>query len=154
VRNNGAATTTAPPERRFVSGESLPYFGRSVRMFMHPSDDREVRIRFHHWQFDVDVPRTLDADKRRDRVHTAFKAWYRQRAEDRLPPRVDRIARLIGATPSAILVSDQRRRWASCSPSGTLRFNWRALMAPPALLDYVVAHELVTCPRYSYHLQS
>lgn len=142
VRHNGAAAPAASPERRFVSGESLPYFGRSVRMFIHPSDNSEVRIHFHHWQFDVVVPRSFDVDLRRDRIRAAFKGWYRERAEDRLPPRVDRIARLLGATPSAILVTDQRLRWASCSPSGTLRFNWRALMAPPALLDYVIAHEL------------
>ncbi|TAK80415.1 MAG: M48 family peptidase [Dehalococcoidia bacterium] len=141
VRHDGA-TTTPPSPRRFVSGESLPYFGRSVRMFVHPVDGGDVRIRFHHWQFDVDVPRSLVGEQRYDVIRSAFERWYRVRAQDRLPARVDRVARLLGVNPTAILVRDQRQRWASCSPSGTLRFNWRALMAPPALLDYVVAHEL------------
>ena len=43
---------------------------------------------------------------------------------------------------SAVLVRDQRQRWGSCSPEGVLRFNWRIVMAPPALFDYVVIHEL------------
>lgn len=141
VRHDGA-TTTPPSPRRFVSGESLPYFGRSVRMFVHPTVAGEVRIQFHHWQFDIDVPRTLTGERRTNAIRAAFELWYRVRAEDRLPARVDRVARLLGVTPTAILVRDQRQRWASCSPGGTLRFNWRALMAPPALLDYVVAHEL------------
>ena len=51
-------------------------------------------------------------------------------------------ASIYGVRAKGILIRDQRRRWASCSPDGTLRFNWRAIMAPPALLDYVVAHEL------------
>jgi predicted metal-dependent hydrolase len=55
---------------------------------------------------------------------------------------VDRIAQLLGVTPTAVLVRNQQRRWASCASDGTLRFNWRALMVAPALLDYVVAHEL------------
>jgi predicted metal-dependent hydrolase len=44
--------------------------------------------------------------------------------------------------PSRVLVRDQRRRWGSCAPDGTLRFNWRILMAPPHVVDYVVVHEL------------
>ncbi len=142
IRNDGARRGSPPSPRRFVSGESLPYFGRSVRMFVQSSEDHEVRIRFHHWQFDLDVPRSLQGEARRKQIAEAFELWYRHRAEERLPARVDRIARLLGVAPSAILVRNQRQRWASCSPTGTLRFNWRALMAPPALLDYVVAHEL------------
>jgi predicted metal-dependent hydrolase len=141
VRHDGAITVPPTP-RRFVSGESLPYLGRAVRMFVHPSGGRDVSIRFHHWQFDVAVPRGLTGDKRRERIRAAFESWYRRRAEDRLPARVARVARLMGLAPSAVLVRDQRQRWASCSPNGALRFNWRALMAPPALLDYVIAHEL------------
>ena len=141
VRHDGVVTDSPSP-RRFVSGESLPYFGRSVRMFVHTTASDEVRIRFHHWQFDVEIPRTLVGERRNETIRSAFEQWYRIRATDRLPIRVDRVARLLGVTPTAILVRDQRQRWASCSPGGTLRFNWRALMAPPALLDYVVAHEL------------
>ncbi len=44
-----------------------------------------------------------------------------------------------------MLVRNQRRRWASCAPDGTQRFNWCAIMAPSALLDYVVAHDLAYC---------
>ncbi len=141
VHHHGAATV-APPPRRFVSGESLPYLGRSVRITVHPTDAPNVVIRFHHWQFDVDVPRTLKGDERRQRIRASFEAWYRERAAQKLPPRVERIARLLGVRPSTIFVRDQRVRWASCAPDGTLRFNWRAIMAPPAVLDYVVAHEL------------
>ena len=43
---------------------------------------------------------------------------------------------------SRVLVRDQRQRWGSCAPDGTLRFNWRATMLPPALIEYVVVHEL------------
>ena len=99
-------------------------------------------MQFHHWQFDVDVPRSLQGEERGAAVRAAFEAWYRERASLKLPPRVDRIGRLIGVRPKAVLIRRQRTRWASCAPDGTLRFNWRAIMAPPAILDYIVAHEL------------
>lgn len=141
IKHDGAATD-APPPRRFVSGESLPYLGRSVRLTVHPVEGDEVRVRFHHWQFDIDVPRTLKGEERSGTIRSALVSWYRERAASKLPPRVDRVATLLGVRPKAVLIRDQRARWASCSPDGTLRFNWRALMLPPALIDYVVAHEL------------
>lgn len=141
VRHDGAAEAPPTP-RRFVSGESLPYLGRSVRLTVHPTDQPRVAVRFHHWQFDIYVPRSLHGEERIENVRAAVEAWYRERAATKLPPRVDRIASHLGVQPKEVLIRNQRRRWASCAPDGTLRFNWRAVMAPPALLDYVVAHEL------------
>ncbi len=141
MRHNGTSEQ-APPHRRFVSGESLQYLGRAVRLSVRTTDAKAVTIRFHHWQFDVEVPCSLSGDERRDATRTAFEQWYRDRAAQKLPDRVDRVAGLLGVRPKGILIRDQRKRWASCSPDGTLRFNWRVIMAAPALIDYLVAHEL------------
>ena len=141
IKHDGEAAAALPP-RRFVSGESLPYLGRFVALTVRSVDGDKVEVHFHHWQFDVDVPRLLAGDARVHTVRVAFEDWYRERAALKLPPRVDRIASLLGVQPKAILVRGQRKRWASCAPDGTLRFNWRTVMAPPALVDYVVAHEL------------
>ena len=72
IRHHGEASAALPP-RRFVSGESLPYLGRSVLMTVHPTDGDEVTIRFHHWQFDVDVPRSLEGDERHAKVRAGFE---------------------------------------------------------------------------------
>ena len=140
-RHNGIANQ-APPCHRFVSGESLPYLGRSVRLTVHTTGREAIEVCFHHWQFDVEVPCSLSGDERREAVRAAFERWYRGRVAQKLPERVDRVAGLLGVRPKEILIRDQRKRWASCAPDGTLRFNWRVIMAAPALIDYLVAHEL------------
>ena len=129
--------------KRFVSGETLPYLGRNVRLVVQSADVRSPEIRFDHWRFRVDVPKTLNGDARYESIRRAVVGWYRDRAAERLPDVVERWwPRLGRSEKSRILIRDQRQRWGSCAPDGTLRFNWRAMMLKPALIEYVVVHEL------------
>ena len=74
--------TVAP--KRFVSGETLPYLGRNVRMVFEPLDVRSVEVRFDHWRFNIQVPQDLHGEQRYQRIRNAIIAWYRRRAEVRL----------------------------------------------------------------------
>jgi predicted metal-dependent hydrolase len=55
---------------------------------------------------------------------------------------IDEEAPVIGVEPARVQIRDQRSRWGSCSTRGTLSFNWRLVLAPFDVLDYVVVHEL------------
>jgi predicted metal-dependent hydrolase len=55
---------------------------------------------------------------------------------------IDEEAPAIGVEPARVQIRDQRSRWGSCSTRGTLSFNWRLVLAPFDVLDYVVVHEL------------
>lgn len=141
LRHDGAGDRR-PWDRRYANGGSVPYLGREVRMFLRRSVTDRVEVHFGHWQFDVQVPRdTADVDEHAV-IASAFRAWYRARAARAVGLRVARFAPKLDVEPAAVLVRDQHRRWGSCAPNGTLRFNWRIVMAPPALIDYVVVHEL------------
>ena len=72
----------------------------------------------------------------------ALEARYRQAARDYFPARVAYYEAIIGVTHGAITIRDQKTRWGSCSAKGNLNFNWRLMLAPPRILDYLVVHEL------------
>ena len=71
-----------------------------------------------------------------------LEAIYRKAAREYFPKRVSHYAHILGVTYGKISIRDQKTRWGSCSSEGNLSFNWRLILAPPDVLDYVVIHEL------------
>jgi hypothetical protein len=69
-------------------------------------------------------------------------AYLKTLARDRLTEASDRYAALIGRPYSRLTLRDTRSRWGSCTADGALMYSWRLVMAPPAVLDYVAAHEV------------
>jgi predicted metal-dependent hydrolase len=72
----------------------------------------------------------------------ALERWYRRAALAEIGPRLDRACAAVGRSYERLSIRGQRTRWASCSRSGTMSFNWRLLLAPEAVLDYVIWHEV------------
>jgi predicted metal-dependent hydrolase len=70
-----------------------------------------------------------------------LEAWFRARARAALAAAVDRHAPALGVTVASITIRDTTSRWGSCSRRGALSFSWRLILAPPAALDAVAAHE-------------
>ncbi len=77
-----------------------------------------------------------------DEVAGAIERWYRHEARRLVTESVGRNAALLKLEHGTIAIRDQRTRWGSCSRRGTLSFNWRLAIAPRAVREYVVIHEL------------
>ncbi|MEN2495299.1 MAG: hypothetical protein TECD_01221 [Hyphomicrobiaceae bacterium hypho_1] len=77
-----------------------------------------------------------------DHAPNLLRAWLILQARGDLEKRVILHTTSLGLKANRISVRDQASRWGSCSSSGNLSFSWRLVMAPPNILDYVVAHEV------------
>lgn len=120
--------------RRYVSGEGFPYLGRNHRLLLVAKQD--VPLKLEHGRFKL---RREDAGRGRE----LMVAWYAEHARVWLEARVARFAPRVGAQPAGITVQDLGYRWGSCGKGARLYFHWRAILLPPRIIEYVVAHELV-----------
>jgi predicted metal-dependent hydrolase len=68
--------------------------------------------------------------------------WYAEHAYRLIQERVSHFEGRMGLTAGPVELKEWRRRWGECHPDGKLRFNWRLIMCPSEIIDYVVVHEL------------
>jgi len=72
----------------------------------------------------------------------AFRDFYGEKGSDRLARRTAYFADKVGVQVKRVEVKELGFRWGSCSTDGSIRFHWKAMMAPPKIIDYIVVHEL------------
>ena len=77
-----------------------------------------------------------------NQIGARVAAFLKVRARDRLAKASDHFAAQIGRQVTQISLRDTRSRWGSCTHEGALMYNWRLIMAPPPVLEYVAAHEV------------
>jgi predicted metal-dependent hydrolase len=111
-------------------GAAVPYLGTSLELVPEPG-----RTRVHRRGEHLFVPAG-------DARTPALERWYRRAARDEIAERLDAACAAAGRAYSRLTIRGQRTRWASCTSSGAMSFNWRLLLAPEPVLDYVVWHEV------------
>jgi hypothetical protein len=108
---------------------TLPYLGSTLQLVPETG-----RTRVHRRGERLLVP-TGDAQP-------ALERFYRRAARAEIAPRLDRATALADSSYTGLSIRAQRTRWASCSAGGRMSFNWRLLLAPERVLEYVVWHEV------------
>ncbi len=132
----------SPTPKKFVGGEKLPYLGRRYRIKVKNIEGKDVSVKLYQGKFWIEVGVEISEDDRREAIRAKLILWYREQALDKLAERVERYQNRIGQEPNSIKVKEQKKRWGSCSSLGNLNFNWRIIMAPISVIDYIVVHEL------------
>ncbi len=121
------------PDREFAVGETLPYLDAPHEIVVEQRrtsavSDGTFRLAEHH------VEQTS--------IQRALETLYRRKARERFEHRADHFAEKMDVEYNQIEVRNQKTKWGSCSTSGTLGLNWRLMMAPGDVIDYIIVHEL------------
>jgi hypothetical protein len=122
--------------RRWPYGATLPYGGEEHRVLIRQGRKSGV-MRTDGRELIVTMRQPGIEGARRILIR-----WLKEQAEQTLRQRTQVLGAGMGLQARRLYVRNLRRRWGSCWPGGSLSFNYRLIMAPPSVLDYVVVHEL------------
>jgi predicted metal-dependent hydrolase len=126
------------PPARLVDGGEVPYLGERLGLAVSV-EPRRART---HVARRGETLRVAVGEPGEAALRDALEGWYRRRARVEVAWRLDAATARAGTRYTRLQIRGQRTRWASCSATGAMSFNFRLLLAPPEILDYVVEHEV------------
>ena len=133
------------PKREFQNGEALLFLGKSYRLCIRQDSsigkETEARIRLLESTGELELS-CQNLNWTMEEKKEVLEQWYRQEARKYLTTRVEYFKTKIPCTVGRIFIKNQKTCWGSCSTKGNLNFNWKIMMAPPEIVDYLVVHEL------------
>jgi predicted metal-dependent hydrolase len=138
---------------------------RARRYVIRVRPDGSVRVTLPRWGsrrhaelFAEQQHAWIERQRARAQRHQSLRPAYsadtlkelRKRAARELPVQLYRLAERHGVTVSRVSVRNQRSRWGSCSPTGHICLNWRLVLMPAGVRDYVLIHELMHLRRLDH----
>lgn len=123
-----------------AEGVELPFLDERLRLSLGAG--HRWHVRRHAQQLHVRGPDITGARLNDEALRAALERWYRKQAADIFWPRLLELGAAQGLRPEGITIRAQRSRWGSCSSRGHINLNWRLMLLPSALADYVLVHEL------------
>jgi len=136
-------------EKQFIDGEEFFFLGKQYTLRLIQIDSSPL-IKKNQQQ--------LELHGRLNRLSkTAIRAalvrWYKQQAESYLIERTAHLSKATQITPRSITVKTYKARWGSCNIRGELQYNWKLILAPPDIIDYVITHELCHIKHHNHSTQ-
>jgi predicted metal-dependent hydrolase len=128
-----------PRSKEFIAGEAFSYLGRTYRLRIL---EGESGARLKNGYLEVTLPRSLEDSEQHLAIRRSIIRWYQDHAHERLQTKTIRFKNILGVEPKKIVIKDFKTKWGSCSQNGEVSFNWRIVMAPNRVMDYIVVHEL------------
>lgn len=123
--------------KEFVSGECFSYLGRNYRLKVNQGYYKPAKL--INGRFSVTLFAGTD---NADLIKESLLAWYEKHAEIKFNEKVKRYSDIMNVKYNSVGIKNYKSRWGSCTAEGDITFNWKVIMAPNRIVDYVVVHEL------------
>jgi len=124
--------------KQYVNGESFIYLGRNYSLQIILDDECTLpKAKLYRSRFYV-TTNTKDEVV----IKKSLEDWYRDKARLKIQERIDYYQGYFDIEPRKVQIKNQQKRWGSCTKNNDLLFNWKCVMSPSPVLDYIVVHEM------------
>lgn len=125
---------------KLAPGDSLSFLGKDYTLIINREERKRTKVSVNELNREIILTTGYNtAAKEKD---SALESWLRQCAKELIHEKAAYFAKILHVTYAAIRIKDQKSLWGSCSAQGNLNFNWRIIMAPEEIMDYLIVHEL------------
>lgn len=131
-----------PAEREFISGEKIKIKDKIYRLKIHSHSKKRPRITFVTRIAHIYVNENLDSDQKETEIKRVLIKWYKKYSYNFITYRIHKFTKFLDINLNEIFIRDLKKRWGSCTKNNNLVFNWRIIMAPISIIDYVLLHEV------------
>ena len=131
------ASAIVSKPKEYVDGEAFAYLGRNYRLKCAKGLEESVKLKSGY----LNVT-SKNGKRNSEHIKAAIEQWYRTKALSRLVNKTKRYSAILKVEPTSINLKDYKAMWGSCSPKGVVSYNWRIILAPHKIVDYIVVHEL------------
>ena len=118
------------------NSDIVPYLGRDLKVVTRRSEGTIERVNIERNRLVVNLAAG------NNRLNLLLERWYRMQAAQLIEEKANKMSTRMGLKYDRLAIRGQKTRWGSCSQKGNLNFNWKLLMVPEPVIDYVIIHEL------------
>lgn len=141
VEKYQALSASHPSPERLEDGARITFRGEPTPLRVTVSDRVRPKV-LDGDGFHVDLPRRLPEVERETAIERTLTRHLKRQAREDAADAIARFGPPNGLSPSGLQIKDQKRIWGSCTCRGVINLNWRLILAPVDVFDYVVVHEL------------
>lgn len=130
------------PKREYHAGEIFYYFGEKLNLVIKPHANKRPKVTVRDYSLNVWLYKGIAKADAKAALKKAVESFYKKKADEVIHDRLQFFNEQYGFIYNRVTLRNQKSRWGSCSRLKNLNFNWRLIMAPIEVIDYVVVHEL------------
>ena len=133
------ALASLPEPRRYAQGSQVPFMGEMLTLVLGRGPRAAIARVDQHLHLLLAQRSRADDETQ---VRQLLSRWYQQQALTILTRKTAALTRAMGLVCTQVSIKATRSKWGHCTSRGAIQYNWQILLAPEAIVDYLVAHEV------------